>query len=258
MAVVTLLTDFGTRDGYVGEVKGVLATRAPEAECVDVAHDLPPGDIRTGAWVLGRTWMRFPAGTIHLAVVDPGVGGARRPVAVLLGGRWFVGPDNGLITHVLRCHSVGEARLIDRSIGEKPISDTFHGRDLFAPAAAHLAADQPASELGSTIDSNSLVDLAIPRPEREGAALHGHVAHVDRFGNLITDLPVEWLPEEPSAEVAGTTIKDLAASYDAAPPGRLILTRGSGGTLEISLRDGRACDALGAGRDEAVVVRPAD
>jgi S-adenosylmethionine hydrolase len=257
MTAVTLLTDFGTRDGYAGEIKGVLATRAPEAVLVDIAHDLSPGDVRGAAWVLGRTWTRFPAGTVHLAVVDPGVGGERRPVALRLAERWFVGPDNGLITLARRSHAVAEARQIDPSIGEHPVSDTFHGRDLFAPAAAHLAAGRTASKLGPSIESESIVGLRVPRPARDGEVLRGHVAHVDHFGNLITNLPVEWLPPEPAAELAGTTVTALAASYDAVTPGQLMMSRGSGGTMEISMRDGRACDLLEVERDEPVMVRPA-
>jgi S-adenosylmethionine hydrolase len=258
MTAVTLLTDFGTRDGYVGEVKGVLATRAPAATLVDIAHDLAPGDVRGGAWVLARTWTRFPSGTVHLAIVDPGVGGQRIPVALRLAERWFVGPDNGLITLARRSHTVDEALQIDPSIGEHPLSSTFHARDLFAPAAAHLAAGRPACELGRSIEPDGLIELMIPRPAREGDVLRGHVAHVDRFGNLITDLPLEWLPDGPSAEVAGATVRALVTSYDAVSPGQLLMSRGSGGTLEISVRDGRASDRLEAGRDDAVVVRSAD
>jgi len=166
MAIVTLITDFGTRDGYVGEMKGVLLERCPSADLVDVTHDIEPGDIPGAAWVLGRVWSRFPEGTVHLVVVDPGVGGDRRAVAVEQGGRWFVGPDNGLITRAIRDES-GEGRLIDPgSLGLAPASVTFHGRDLFAPAAAWLAGGGDRDRLGLPVDLVDLVRLDLPAPKR--------------------------------------------------------------------------------------------
>ena len=257
MKIVTLTTDFGTRDGYVGEVKGVLATRAPQAVAVDIAHDVSPGDVRGGAWVLGRIWSRFPPGTVHLAVVDPGVGGERAPIAARLAERWFVGPDNGLLTLVRQTHEIDEARRIESRRAEGPIADTFHGRDLFAPAAAHLAAGGEPGRLGPRVDPADLIRLLLPRPLREAGVIRGHVLHVDRFGNLITNLPNDWLPPEPEVRIAGLTIRDLARSYDAVAPGELLSTRGSGGTLEVALRDGSASERLGVDRDEEVEVRPA-
>lgn len=257
MAVITLTTDFGSADGYVGEVKGVLATRAPGAALIDVAHEVAPGDVRGAAWILRRIWTRFPAGTIHLAIVDPGVGSDRRAIVARAADRWFVGPDNGLITLVDRAHPVREARRIRPESGERPLSDTFHGRDVFAPAAAHLAAGMSPDEIGPSVEPSRLERLDIPQPERDGPLLRGHVLHVDRFGNLITTVPNDWLPEAAEAEIAGVRIPGVSASYDAVEPGHLLLTRGSGGTLEISVRDGRASERLGVHRDAEIVVRPA-
>ncbi len=257
MAAITLTTDFGSADGYVGEVKGVLATRAPGAALIDVAHEVAPGDVRGAAWNLRRIWTRFPAGTIHLAIVDPGVGGERLPIVARSADRWFVGPDNGLITLVDRAHPVREARRIRPESGERPLSDTFHGRDVFAPAAAHLAAGKSPDEIGPPVEPSRLKRLDIPEPERDGPLLRGHVLHVDRFGNLITTVPNDWLPEAAEAEIAGVRIPGVSASYDAVEPGHLLLTRGSGGTLEISVRDGRASERLGVHRDAEIVVRPA-
>lgn len=175
MANVTLITDFGTRDGYVGEVKGVLLERCPDAAIVDVTHDIEPGDIPGAAWVLGRVWERFPEGTVHLVVVDPGVGGDRRALALEHGGRWFVGPDNGLITRAVPA-GISLARSIDPgSLGLPPASVTFHGRDLFAPAAAWLAGGGDADRLGASLDASGLVRLDLPAPQRMGAAVRGHV-----------------------------------------------------------------------------------
>ncbi len=256
MSVVTITTDFGTKDGYVGEVKGVLATRAPEAALVDVAHDVTPGDVRGAAWILGRIWSRFPVGTVHLAVVDPGVGGARTPIAVRVAERWFVGPDNGLLSFVSRAFSVEEARRIDLAIGGSPPSNTFHGRDVFAPAAAHLSAGADPRRIGPEVEGSQIVELTLPRPVRQGDSLHGHVLHVDHFGNLITNLQNDDLPPSPRVMISGVTVPTLSRSYGAVGRGELLASLGSGGTLEIAVRDGSASERLGVDRDEEVEVRP--
>jgi S-adenosylmethionine hydrolase len=235
MSIVTITTDFGTKDGYVGEVKGVLATRAPEATLVDVAHDVRPGDVRGAAWILGRIWSRFAARVAE---------------------RWFVGPDNGLLTFVRRAFSVEEARRIDLAIGGSPPSNTFHGRDVFAPAAAHLAAGGDPRRIGAEIERERIVELALPRPARQGDSLRGHVLHVDRFGNLITNLPNDDLPPSPQVLISGVTVPTLSPSYDAVGAGELLASLGSGGTLEIAVRDGSASERLGVERDEEVEVRP--
>jgi S-adenosylmethionine hydrolase len=255
MAIVTLITDFGTRDGYVGEMKGVLLERCPSADLVDVTHDIEPGDVAGAAWVLGRVWSRFPEGTVHLVVVDPGVGGDRRAVAVQQDGRWFVGPDNGLITRAMR-EEPGDGRLIDQdTLGLAPASVTFHGRDLFAPAAAWLAGGGDRDRLGGPVDPADLVRLDLPDPERLGAAVRGHVWHVDRFGNLITDIPSAWVSPTALVEVGGEEVSGLRTHYGAAEDGELLALIGSGGTLEISVRNGSAAARLSAGRGDRVSVR---
>ncbi len=256
MSVVTITTDFGTRDGYVGEVKGVLVTHAPEAALVDVAHDVTPGDVRGAAWILGRIWSRFPVGTVHLAVVDPGVGGSRRPIVARAAQRWFVGPDNGLLTFVCRAFAVEEARKIELSIDGSPPSSTFHGRDVFAPAAAHLSAGLDAERIGPEVRRDQMVELVLPRPSRRGESLCGHVLHVDRFGNLITNLRNDDLPPSPQVLISSVTLQTLSPSYDAVGPGELLAILGSAGTLEIAVRDGNASERLGVERDDKVEVRP--
>ena len=258
MTIVTLTTDFGTRDGYVGEMKGVLATRAPGARPMDVTHALPAGDVLAGAWVLERVWSRFPEGTVHLAVVDPGVGSERRAVAVRALGRWLVAPDNGLVTLAAGPGEVEAVRRLDPGrVALEPLSDTFHGRDLFAPAAARLAAGADPSELGPALDPERLVRLELPAPRREDGWLTGTVRHVDRFGNLITDLPVEALPGDPMAEIGGYRVRGLSEAFAAVEPGEPVLIRGSGGTLEVCVRGERASEVLGQGRGARVRVRPA-
>lgn len=255
MAIVTLITDFGTRDGYVGEIKGVLLERCPTVRLVDVTHDIEPGDIAGAAWVLSRTWDRFPCGTVHLVVVDPGVGGERRALALEYEGRWFVGPDNGLISRAVPVAPEGVRRVDGDSLGLAPASVTFHGRDLFAPAAAWLAGGGEVGGVGPAVEPSGLVRLPAPAPERVGAAVRGHVVHVDRFGNLITDIPSRWVSPTALVEVAGEEVSGMRTHYAAAEPGELLALIGSGGTLEISVRNGNAAERLSAGRGDRVNVR---
>lgn len=282
--VITLVTDFGTRDGYVGEMKGVLLEGAPDARLVDVTHDVPPGDVRAGAWVLGRIWARFPPGSVHLAVVDPGVGSERGAVAARIDDRWLVAPDNGLLTlaerggagavagavgdgradagtgpspHEAARGGVDDARELDPDrVGREPLSDTFHGRDLFAPAAARLAAGGDPAELGPALDPGELVRLELEEPRRAGDAVRGAVVHVDRFGNLVTNVPTAWLPASPVAEIGDHRVRGLGDSFTAVGVGEAVLIRGSVGTLEVCVRDGSAAERLGVGRGAEVVVRP--
>jgi hypothetical protein len=265
--IVSLITDFGTGDGYVGEIKGVLFARAPGACPVDITHDVPPGDVLTGSWVLARVWSRFPPGTVHLVVVDPGVESDRRPVAVRAGGRWFVGPDNGLLTRVLEGAApfVGpaaadrSARILEPAkIGLQPVSDTFHGRDLFAPAAAHLAAGGTPEELGPAADAAELARHPLDPPRRADGGARGSIGHVDRFGNLITDVPSAWLPAHFRVRVGNSEVRHPGTSFADVAPGEAVLIHGSAGTLEVCVRDGRADVVLGVGRGDPVQVVETD
>ena len=189
MSLVTLLTDFGTTDSYVAEMKGVILTRTPTAVLVDITHGIHPGDVRSAAYVLGRTWHQFPPGTIHLVVVDPGVGTPRAALAFSAHGYGFVGPDNGVFTPVLHDAEV-EAVVLPTPDGASP---TFHGRDLFAPAAAALAGGASLSTLGEPF-SGIPERLAYTEPHYEGKAVVGEIVYIDRFGCLITNLTTELVP----------------------------------------------------------------
>jgi S-adenosylmethionine hydrolase len=253
--IVTLTTDFGVRDPYVAEMKAVLIDRCPEARLVDVTHEIAPGDVREATWVLGRIWARFPPDTVHLVVVDPGVGSERLAVAVRVAERWFTGPDNGLLTTVLdRPPPVGAWRVDPARLASGAVSDTFHGRDVFAPAAAHLACRGRPDAFGEPIDAACLIRLRQDAAEGDEERLRGRVVHVDRFGNLITDIPSAWLEARSTVSVAGRTVSGIERSYSAVPSGALLCTRGSGGTLEISARGSSAAALLGVGRDEPVTV----
>jgi S-adenosylmethionine hydrolase len=242
MAIITILTDYGTSDSYVGEMKGVLLSAAPGVTLVDISHAIPPGDIPSAAYVLSRTWKHYPPGTIHLVVVDPGVGTARAALALRAHNHMFVGPDNGLFSGVIRGTEV-EAVTLATPMSAVP---TFHGRDLFAPAAAALARGVPLATLGERYaGSPRRVSGAVPH--YEGKVVVGEVIYVDRYGNLITNLTGELVPAYASLEAEGLVIGPLRTTFGDVPSGGLLGYLGSGGTVEIAVRDGSAARRLGLG-----------
>lgn len=250
MPLITLLTDFGTTDSYVAEMKGVLLCRLPDAVLVDLTHAVPPGDVRAAAYLLGRVWHRFPPGTVHLAVVDPGVGTSRAALAIRAHDHWFVGPDNGLFTPVLRDAAV-EIAVLPTPDGAAP---TFHGRDLFAPAAAALAAGLPLASLGEPLTSPPH-RLAVTEPHYEGKSVVGEIVYVDRFGTLVTNLTTEWFPPYAVLEVEDLDIGPLRRTFGDVPTGGLLAYVGSGGAVEIAVRDGSASRRLGLGVGGRIRVR---
>ncbi len=256
--VITFTTDFGFADGWAAAMKGTVLRLAPDAQLVDVTHAVPPQDVRAGAFVLGTTWAAFPPGTIHLAVVDPGVGTARRAVALEVERHRFVGPDNGLFTFPLRRAAASglpvEAVVLDRPAFHGPeASTTFHGRDVFAPVAGHLAAGRTLGEVGSPLDAASLV-----RQRVQAAGSRGEVLHVDRFGNLVTSLP---RPEGavrvrlPGAGPAAATLR-LVETFADVPPGEAAALVGSAGLVEIVVNQGRAAERFAARRGDPVELVP--
>jgi S-adenosylmethionine hydrolase len=243
--IITLLTDYGTGDTYVAEVKGALLSRVPEATLVDVTHEVPPGDVATAAWLLARAASRFPDGTVHLAVVDPGVGTKRRALAAQAGPQCFVAPDNGLLTWVL---DKRPRRVVAVPIPPEA-SPTFHGRDVFAPAAAELALGRSLDAVGSPVDDPVL----LPRPSltRAGGDQVGQVVHVDRFGTLVTNIPAARVAVGAAVRV-GVYDLVLRSTFADVPPGDPVAFVGSGGTVEIAVRDGRADTVLGVTRGAEV------
>ncbi len=255
--IVTLLSDFGTADSYVGQMKGALLAAAPDARLVDLTHAVPPQDVRAGAFHLWAAVAAFPPGTVHLAVVDPGVGTARRAVAVgSRRGDVLVGPDNGLLAPALdRLGGVRWAVRLRPPRG-RAVSATFHGRDLFGPAAGRLATGARPGSLGSALPGLE-VPLAFPAPCADGARLEGEVLHADVYGNHVTNLPAARLPAAFEVRLAGRRIRGPAASYQAVPRGRPLALVGSSGLLELSVRDGSARRRLRARVGSPVVVVPA-
>lgn len=258
--IIALLTDFGLRENSVGVMRGVILSIAPDARLVDITHDVPPQDIVTGAWALATAWRYFPDGTIFLCVVDPGVGSARFPIALRAGSRSFVGPDNGLCTPMLESGEPLAAVALTEPRYQRPNpAPTFHGRDIFAPAAAHLAAGVPLAALGAPLATDHLITLPFPRPAWQGDTLHGEVLHVDHYGNLITniggDLAAAVLAAPASALWLGArVITARGRAFAEGAPGQPMLFLDSSGFLAIAVRDASAADALAAGRGASVRV----
>jgi S-adenosyl-L-methionine hydrolase (adenosine-forming) len=245
MPRITLLTDFGTRDGYVGAMKGVLASAAPNALLDDVTHDIPRGDMGMAAYVLERYWDRYPRGTVHLVVVDPGVGTSRRALALEADGWFVVAPDNGVVSRVLfRARQWRAVSVVSPRVVRPEASATFHGRDVFAPAAGHLARGLPQSLLGPPLTDP--VRLEPPRPARSGDRWEGRVVYVDRFGNLVTNLPGEVLSGVAEVEVEGRTVP-VGRTYGDVEPGRLLALINSDGRVEIAARDASGANQAGVG-----------
>lgn len=262
LRTVTLLTDFGTADGFVAAMKGVILSMAPEARLVDAGHDVAAGDVEAAAWALDQYVFLYPDGTVHVVVVDPGVGTARRALAAAVDGRYLVAPDNGVATRVFRrAERVDVVAIENAELLRAEVSSTFHGRDVFAPAAAHLALGGALELLGPSVAEPLRLGLPEPRlvEGRRGAPARaeGTVVHVDRFGNLITDISGAWLRTgswvvRVGEGRAGTAIP-LRRTYGDVRPGAAAAVIGSAGTLEVAVREGSATRTLGAGRGARVV-----
>ncbi len=252
--LITLTTDFGLQDSFVGTMKGVILGITPDARLVDLTHDVPPQDVRAGAYALYAAYRYFSAETVHLAVVDPGVGSARRAVALRTSWGTFVAPDNGLLSLVLSRETVDEAVALENPAYRLPhVSRTFHGRDVFAPAAAHIARGVPLAELGPAV--TDLATFPVSRPVSRGHTLIGQVIYVDRFGNLVTDVLEADLTGPVATVAAGSArIAGLSDTYAAVAPGQALALIGSAGHLEIAVREGSAARTLGLSVEDPVTV----
>ena len=233
-------------------MKGVILGIAPHVQLVDITHDVAPHDVLEAALALEAAAPFFPAGTVHLAVVDPGVGSARRALVVASAGGWFVGPDNGLFTPFLEGEGARAVELTAIWPRAAEVSTTFHGRDVFAPAAAHLALGTELARLGPEL--RDAVRLPWPVARRVESVLHGEVVHVDRFGNLITSIARRDLSGENAVEISGATLA-VVATYSDLVPGEIGALLGSAGRLEIAAREDSAAAKLAAGRGTSVTAR---
>lgn len=246
MPLATLLTDFGTADGYVAEMKGVLLTGVPTAQLVDISHDVPAQDVEFARLTFARYWRRFPEGTVHIVVVDPDVGTARKALAIESEGRFAVGPDNGVLSPAML---VPGARAVALEIphGAAP---TFHGRDVFAPAAVRLLRGEEFDALGAPYSDASLRRTPEAQRRPDGGQ-DGLVLGVDRFGNLITNLTGRG---DGTVEIAGKLLR-IVRTYGDVTEGELLALVGSHGLLEVAVRGGHAARALGIGRGAPVTLR---
>lgn len=264
MRIITLTTDFGTSDGYVGTMKGVILSIAPDVTLVDITHHIPPPsqaslqqNIRQAAYVLHAAAPYFPAGTIHLAVVDPGVGSARRALAVRIAQGFLVGPDNGLFTLFLAEQPEADCRAVIHPEHMLPrVSATFHGRDVFAPVAAHLAGGASWANIGPRVTDPVMFPIPTPMHAPDGS-LQGRVLYADHFGNLVTSVTEELAPLAAHVEVliGGRRIHGVRRTYADATPGELVALVGSSGHLEISVVNGNAAQTLDLGPDAPITLR---
>ena len=263
---MALVSDFGTQDHYVAAMKGAVLSVCPDAQLVDVVHDLAPHDVEAGSFVLAAAVEGFPTGTVFLAVVDPGVGTSRRALAVQTEAHRFVAPDNGLLTHILADHHTARVHAITNAgLFRFHVSPTFHGRDVFGPVAGHLARGMPIEEVGPPADDPQRLPLPAVRP-RGHLDWEGEVVHVDRFGNLTTNVSDRALsemlahfggdPTEVVVIVEGAVLP-LVRTYGDVSEGEPCALGGSGRRLEIAIHGGNAARILGVARGAAVRIRAA-
>lgn len=259
MAIITLTTDFGLRDGNVGVMKGVIRGIAQDVHIIDLSHQISPQNIMEGAFILGRSAPYFPAGCVHIGVVDPGVGTRRRPIAARLGSQYFVGPDNGLFS-VMLARAEAHKWPVEIYHTDKPeywlpeVSNVFHGRDIFSPVGGHLARGIPLEMLGTRIYDP--IRLELPQPEKVGEVWHGQVLYIDHFGNIVTNLRLEHLEKERVAIVSlrGVKINGLIRTFGERPEGELVALFGSTSNLVVSEVNGSAVQRLKAGINDPVEV----
>lgn len=258
MPIITMTTDFGVQDGFVGVMKGVILGIVPEVQIVDLSHHIPPQNILQGARLLRRHAGYFPPGTVHLAVVDPGVGTSRRPLAACINAQFFVAPDNGLLSPlIMEARETGNkaeiVHLNNPAFWLPTVSHTFHGRDIFAPCAAHLAGGAQISNLGVPIDDPVLIEL--PQPGRIQGGWRAQVIGIDVFGNLATNLSADTLEADRLIlKIRGETVSGLAASYGERNAGELVALIDSEGFLEVAVVNGSAARRLGAVVGDEVLV----
>ena len=246
--VITLTTDFGLQDYYVSAMKAVMLGIAPEVRLVDISHEIPSQDIMAGSWILNNSALLFPPGTVHTVVVDPGVGTDRKPIALKVEDQYFVGPDNGIFSLLTAEKEFKAVQLSNEKYWQSNPSNTFHGRDIFAPGAAHLSQGVALEKLGETLEDLVTYRWSVPIADKDG--LEGMVIHIDKFGNLITNLPdtlIDDVIKDKSVKIyVGNTILDeIVTTFGSVTEGEPAAYIGSSGMLEIGINKGSAEKMLG-------------
>ncbi len=248
-STVALLTDFGESDGFVAAMKGVVKSIAPQAEIIDIAHDVEPQNVERAAILLADVFKYFPDGTIFCTVVDPGVGTERKAIAIESGGKFYVGPDNGLFSYCIDSERSRAFELTNPKYRLENPSSTFHGRDIFAPAAAHISRGIALGRFGRQIETNSLVELPPIEPAFEKDKILGRVLYADRFGNLVTSIKSEHLQGRivERIEIGDYSIGRINNAFGEVEIGELLAYFGSSGRLEIAVRNGSALEKIDLG-----------
>ncbi len=253
MTIVTLLTDFGEKDGFTGMMKGVIWSIAPHVQIADLTHEIEPQNIRQAAIILSQAAPYFPDGSIHVAVVDPGVGTSRRSIALAALNQYFVGPDNGIFSLILRQAEDRSSRVAAVSL-DKPdfwlpmVSRSFHGRDIFSPVAAHIANGRALNEMGTPLHEDDLVSIQVPAPVRTTDGWQGEIIAIDHFGNLITNLNEQHLlhRQRVNLKVGSITLTEISQTFGSSNPGDIVAMVDSSGQVAIAVVNGNAAASLNA------------
>ncbi len=247
-SIITLTTDFGLQDHYVSAMKAVILGIKADVRLVDVSHEIPPQDVMAGAWVVRNSAMLFPPKTVHLVVVDPGVGTERNPVAIRIGDQFFVGPDNGIFSLIGEDFDYKAVILDNEKYWREERSKTFHGRDIFAPVAAHIASGTDLSELGRPLEKLVTYRWAMPISDKDG--IQGWIVHIDRFGNLVSNIPSSLIEETIGSSklriyTGNTILHEIVSTFGSVPDGEPAAYIGSSDKLEIAINKGNAKQMLG-------------
>lgn len=241
MKIITLTTDFGYLDPFAGVMKGVIYSICPNVKIVDLTHDISPQDIWKGNYVIKSAYRYFPKGTIHVCVIDPGVGSLRKPILIETTSYFFIGPDNGLFTSIIETENIKSVfELTNDKYFLQEVSQTFHGRDIFAPVAAHLAAGKLPKEFGKEINIESLTKIQIPKLIKDKNSYTGIVQFIDHFGNLITNIPNNLISSKVTGKVKNTEFTGLVNSFGEGEANKLTAIKGSSGYMEIFINKGNA------------------
>lgn len=256
---ITLTTDFGHFDGFVACVKGVILSYAPQVSIFDISHEVKPFDVQSTAWIINNTYSYFPKGTIHVVVVDPGVGTCRRPLLLVSDDHIFIGPDNGVFSYILENKEKWQAYILNKPeyYLQEP-SATFHGRDIFAPVAGHIASGVKPKLLGAEIDLDTLVKFNVSEPLITEQSVIGEIIYIDRFGNLITNIPQDAVKPNTPVYINGKAAGTIGTTYGSVKVGQITALIGSHGYVEIGVNGGRGDLALGVGLGAQVLVQDMD